>query len=412
MTTYGITDAGFSLKRLSDILTDMDAALANVQDPVSGEYLTPNLLDENDPLVLLANAISDSLSVAWEQLQLSYNQFDPLKATGAGLSGLVQLNGLYRKIGTPASAVFTITGLANKIVAAGVQIGDINDLVVFTLPEFTFDEYGNASAVGVCTTNGDISYAPGTLYKIVTPTYGLTTAVNAATTTGGSADETDSALRLRQQVSTSATARSIVDAIYSLLAGIEGVTHVRVYQNNTLTTDSRGIPAKSIAAVVVGGDQNLISTALFSSVPMGAGIYGNTQTIQYDAQGIEYEVDFTRPTAVPIYVSVDIEIINSSLWTTDGADNIKAAIVAWATQGALGVGITEGYDRDGYVPGDSVYASELYTPVNKQLGIKINSLVVGTSFPAIGDHVTIDWDEIASFSTANIEVTYLGDSSS
>ena len=37
MTTFGVTPQGFVLKRLADILADMQAALAGVQGPVTGE---------------------------------------------------------------------------------------------------------------------------------------------------------------------------------------------------------------------------------------------------------------------------------------------------------------------------------------------------------------------------------------
>ena len=95
-TTFGITAAGFVLKRLADILPDITGPLLTIIDPLTGETLTPNLADENDPLVNTVNSLADALSALWEQEQLAYNQFDPQKAIGAGLSGLVQLNGISR----------------------------------------------------------------------------------------------------------------------------------------------------------------------------------------------------------------------------------------------------------------------------------------------------------------------------
>src|ERR1035437_6784669 len=100
MPDFGVSSAGFSLKRLNDILNDMVADLSTIQDPVTGETLTPSLIDENDPLVQTANSLADALSVGWEQLQLACNQYDPLKSVGAGLSGLVQLNKIKRKVGS------------------------------------------------------------------------------------------------------------------------------------------------------------------------------------------------------------------------------------------------------------------------------------------------------------------------
>ena len=411
MSTFGITDSGFALKRLADILNDTVLSLQTVQDPVSLEYLTVDLADENDPMILTVNAISDSISVTWEQLQLAYNQFDPLKATGAGLSGLVQLNNLRRNLGTKATAPFTLTGTPNKAIDSGKQVSDMNDLYMFNLPSFTFDGSGNAEVTGTCTVKGSIVALAGTLVKIVTPVAGWTSAINTDDSSGGNADETDEELRARQQLSTSGTAKSVIDSFYSALAGLPGVTHVRIYQNLTLVTDSRGIPAKTVAVVIVGGDSYDISVKMWQVLALGVGTYGTTATTQTDAQGISYPILFTRPAEVPVYVDVVLEIVSASLWPADGAAKIKAAIIAWAEEGASGLGITTGFDRDGYLPGDTVYASELYTPVNSQLGIRIVSVYVGTSSPALEDEVFIDWNEIATFSSANISISYTEDSS-
>ena len=70
--SFGISDQGFTLKRLADILSDMQTAFSTVQDPATGEMLTLNLADENDPLVQAVNSVSDALSLAWEQLQLCF----------------------------------------------------------------------------------------------------------------------------------------------------------------------------------------------------------------------------------------------------------------------------------------------------------------------------------------------------
>lgn len=406
MTTFGITSAGFTLKRLADILIDTVAELEAVTDPVSGESLTPDLTDENDPLVQIINSFSDSIALCWEQLQFAYNQFDPLKATGAGLSGLVQLNNLKRQLGTYATTSFLLTGTPNKIIIAGKQISDMNNVNVFELPEFTFDSEGEAVVTGTCTIKGEVTALSGTLVNILTPTSGLTSATNTTDSSGGSNDETDAELRLRQQASTSGTARSVIDSVFAVLAGLEGVTVVRVYQNSTLLTDIRGLPAKSVAVVIVGGYDSMITDALFRVIPLGVEMYGTTETSIIDAQGISYPIKFTRPAEIDIFVDLSIEIVDSSQWTDDSLTSIKEAILAWAEEGAIGVGITEGYERKGFLPGEDVYASELYVPVNKQLGLRVLSLLIGTTSPAFDEVVSIGWDEISKFSSANISITY------
>lgn len=405
MTTYGITDSGFVLKRLADILTDMQTVLATIQDPETGEYLTADLADENDPFVQEVNSVADAISACWEQLQLAYNQFDPLKATGAGLSGLVQLNGIKRSAGAASTVSLTMTGTASLYVAAGKQVATYDGSVVFDLPAWTFSSGGTATVIGTCTEDGANEAAIGTVTKIITPVSGWTACTNAAAATVGNDAETDAELRLRQQNSTETTGRSTVEDIYGNLLQVDNVTFARVYQNNTDIVDGRGIPAKSLAAVVLGGLDADIAELLFNQAPAMCGFYGSTTVNVEDEQGVLYGVSFSRPTQIPIYIDIAVKVVDSTLWPTDGETQIKDAILAYAETGASALNISTGYDQDGYAPGQSVYASELYTAINSVLGIQILSVYVGTAGSPTDPYVTIAWNEVAEFLTANMSVT-------
>ena len=168
--------------------------------------------------------------------------------------------------------------------------------------------------------------------------------------------------------------------------------------------DLRGLPPKSLAVVIVGGDDGAISQTIWDCAPFGLETYGTTTTYQTDVNGYVYPILFSRPQEIDIYVSVEIEVIDANLWGTTGETNIKESIVAWAAQGVAGVGIDTGYDRDGYVPGESVYAGDLYTPVNRQQGIAIKSIKVDTTYPTDNTEVIITWNEVAVFSSSRIEI--------
>jgi uncharacterized phage protein gp47/JayE len=388
---FGVTDEGFTLKRLNDILTDIQTDLSSVVDASTGETLTPDLTDENDPLVQMVNSIADQMAECWELAQLCYNQFDPLKATGAGLSGTVQLNGIDRIDGAYSTVALTITGQPLQVIPAGKQVSLNDDSVIFELPEVTLDGSGVGATIGTATELGPFEADAGTVVKILTPVAGWTAVTNPTAATIGSYEETDTALRARQQNSTAYPSQSIIEGIYAGLANIDAVTYARVYQNIELTTDSRGIPAKSVAAVVVGGASADIGDALFKKVPAGVATYGaETETI-IDAQGIEYDMAYTIPSDIPVYIATTVQVVNSALWTGDGVARIKAAILEYAAEQ--------------YLPGTSVFASELCTPINTVKGIKITSTFVGASSPASADEVLIAWGEIATFDAANISVT-------
>ena len=386
---YGVTDAGFVLKRLADILTDLQTNLQGVVDPVTGESLTVDLADENDPLVQVVNSFADGLSVAWEQLQLAYNQFDPLKATGAGLSGTVQLNAILRKGGTPSTVTLTLTGTPGLVMAAGKKVSPMDDSSIFVLPAVTFDGSGDASVVATCNQNGPTAALAGTLVKIVTPTTGWKTVTNSADATVGTAEETDTALRARQQVSTASTGRGMIDDLFGAISNLTDVTYCRAYQNTAADTDERGIPGHSVAVVVLGGDDTEIAQTVFEHMPIGALTYGDQTVTIADEQGFLYEINFNRPTEVGVYISISIHPLSSS-WPTDGVDQVKAALLDYGNT---------------ITPGTSVYASQLYSPVNALGGVQITALTIGTTASPTGDSVVVDWNEAAIFDSARIVVT-------
>lgn len=404
MAEFGVTPQGFILKRLADIRQDLVNALNTVTDIDTGEKLIVDLSDADDPLVQIVDSFSDGLSVVWEHLQLSYNQFDPIKSTGSGLSGVVQLNGIRRKIGTFSNVLVTLTGQPNQLITIGKQITDINNSFVWELPKILLDESGLGSGIAICTTKGPNPALPNTLVKILIPVSGWISVNNALDAALGTLEETDVELRNRQQESTSATGASVVDALYGNLLSLDDVLFVRVYINETLSTDIRGISAKSVAVVIVGGDDEEISLVIFQKIAIGVSSFGSTITQQQDSQGIFYAINFTRPDEVAIFVTVNVKVVNDSLWTDDGPDRIRAAILAYAAGDMVSLGIVTGYDRNGYIPGDTVYASELYVPVNSVLGVKITSLFVDIAIPVTGQYVSVDWDEIPTFNSANIEV--------
>jgi len=404
MTEFGINETGFNLKRLADILADMKTALSTVTDPITGESLTPDLLDENDPLIQLVNTFSDTLALGWEQLQLAYNQFDPLKATGAGLSGLVQLNKLSRQAGSKSTVVLTLTGTVDKSVPAGKIVTDMNSTYNWVLPAFTFDGAGEATVTATASEYGPSTALAGTLVKIVTPYSGWTSVTNAADAIVGTDEETDSELRTRQQDST-ATGGATIESIYTALLALDGVTYAHVYQNITDVVDSRGIPAHQVAVVILGGDDGEIADVLFNHMPAGVSTYGTSSDTVTDTQGITYTYYFTRPAEIDIYIDIEVEVVDTSLWPDDGDDQIKAAILAYAVYGRDGLGIPAGFDPDGYPPGQSVYASEQYTPINSIQGHRVVSVYVDTTPSPAAVSVSIDWNEIAVFDAANINIT-------
>lgn len=402
----GVTSAGFEAKRLADIVDDAEAQLALIVDPVSGQSLQPDLTS-SDPAMQIAKVPLDGLAAAWEMAQLVFEQFDPNKANLNSLRALVQLNGLTQQGQTASVVTLTFGGSPAALVPAGTLVSDIGNTHQWaTEADLVLDGAGMGSTSATCVDFGPVPAAAGTLTSIVTPAAGVLTVTNVLAAQLGRDAETLPQLRVRRERSTLAPSAGPVEAIYGNVANVPGVTYARVYQNNTLITDSRGIPPKSVAALVVGGDDVDIAMVLLARTGVSSGWAGTEAVTLYDTQNEPFVVRFSRPNPVPIYLAIEIEITDPSRFPANGLAAMKQAIIDYAEGGAPALGVTDGFGITGFPPGSPVIRSRLYTPLNYIPGHRVNELFLGTAPAPTGEaDIVVDWDDYAQFTEANISIT-------
>jgi len=139
----------------------------------------------------------------------------------------------------------------------------------------------------------------GLINKVVSSLSGLTSVSNPEATLGGRDTETDAQLRDRYIRSVAKPGGASNAAIEAALLNIDGVVDAIVRQNETMELDAiTGIPAKSIAPIVFGGDAADITSTLFEVKPAGIQCWGDiTHTIP-DSHGNDHYIGFTRPETV------------------------------------------------------------------------------------------------------------------
>lgn len=404
----GVTSAGFEAKRLADVESDAAEQLRTIVDPASGESLQPEFGSE-DPAMQVVHVPLEGVGLAWQAAQLIYQQFDPKAATGPSQSNLVQLNGITRQDASPSVASIQLSGTPSITIPAGQLISDVNNVNQWsTTTDIELDVSGVGTGKASCLVLGPVAAVAGSLINIVTPYPGWTGVTNTADADLGRNVETDTELRQRRDRSTMAPAASPVESVYANLANITGVTYARVRQNNTLVPDSNGIPGKSLAAVVVGGDDLEIAYTLLARTGVVAAWYGNTSQVLFDAQGEPYTVSWTRPTPLPVYVELKLEIVNPNIFPADGLQQIKDSIRAYAQGGAPALGVDDGFSTSGFPPGATVILSRLYTPINFVPGHRVVSLFIGTSPNPTGTaDIPTPWDQVPLFLDANIDITVI-----
>lgn len=406
MSQFGITPTGFREKTLPEIRQSLYDRLIQVKDPDSGETLQVNF-DENDPIINIINSFIDSLSQSWKILSQTYDQFNPNRAAGASLSGLVQLNGITRKTGSPSSVVVTFTGEPGRKVPANTIVSsDINSIKWKTDFEVTIGADSVVSVTAHSTTNGHFTISPGTINVIDEPLLGIQSVINSSSSVPGSVDESDEELRIRRQRSTEIPSRGIAESIAGGLLSLDGVSYVKIFCNRTNQPDERGIPGKSMAVVVQGGDDVQVAEQIFIRSGATTEYYGTTSVEFMDSLQQSTTVSFTRPRPVPIRVDITVDDMENVSMSSEYKQQIIDNIIAFAESGPAGIDISlEIFDDYGFPPSENVVVSRLYIPINAVKGCKIVDLKIAREEEELSaDDVNIDWNEVAQFSADNIVI--------
>lgn len=122
----GISDQGLTIKRMTEILSDLRAEATSLfQDMV----VPGDTVDTSNSSALgrLVALVSPSLADLWEVAEADYQAFDPNSATGIALDNLVALGGITRKEQSYSTAQVILSGDNGILIAAGLTIGSSVD---------------------------------------------------------------------------------------------------------------------------------------------------------------------------------------------------------------------------------------------------------------------------------------------
>lgn len=281
--------------------------------------------------------------------------------------------------------------LISSIVGNNIVIDriDIFQSVAFTTSANLGIIKVRATGQGVANVAGPIVQQVGTIDTILTPILGWDSVINPVVAVPGLNKETDEELRARFRNGKFDRATNTLDAIYSALINLVGVTEVVIYENDTSVVDGNGVPAHSFLPIIVGGLSIDIANAIWGNKPIGILSYGNTTVVINDIQSMPHDVSYSRPNPLVTYITLNIT--TDSTFPANGRAAIKSAI--------------EQYYTDNLGVGDDVVYSRLYTPVNTIPGFQVNSMFIGTApSPAGTSNINIPFDSIASISDINIVI--------
>lgn len=414
--------AAFDPNSATGIALDNLVALGGITRQ-GATYSTAQVILSGDNGTLVASGLTVGSTTDSSQWTLiAPVALSPTSATGATFTPLVVADNTLYSItyssvstsntvnytsGTAATAASIVAGIATlvgsshptltaSVVGNTVNLSRVDQFAVVSFTSSTNLGITKVQKIGEIqsTLTGPVNAEVNTLTNILTPQFGWDSVYNPTVASPGRDLETDSELRLRFRDTKFERASNILEALYSSLISLDGVQEVRIYENDTDTTNSFGVPAHSFMPIVLGGLSSDIANSIWANKPMGIRSFGDTTVIIYDnqsvdgSQGFAHSIGFQRPAPVPVYITLNLE--TDSNYPATGADDIRSALIEYFSN--LGIG-------------DDVIYSRLYTPINTVPGFQVDSMYIGTSAnPTNTGNIVINFNQIASLSSANILV--------
>lgn len=350
-----------------------EVVLANALAPVAGT----NFFSTSDVVISRANALDVSIQVGTVADSSSYQ----ILAGGMSVTYVSDAD---------ATAEEIIAGLASLLDANAFTISTTSDTLRFYSADgvspfaLTVDAKLNITRRG-----SPVVFQADTNGAVVVPVGAMTSTdsgvelYNLVAGATGNDVESDVDLRARHASSVRGTGAATVEAIKArMLADVDGVTSVSIYENRTnLTVDS--IPPHAFETVVQGGSNSDIAAQLWLTKPAGIETYGNISVQTPDTAGDNQTVSFSRATETYGWVTVDVTALNAEETLPSTAiAGIKSAVVGYAN---ANIGVA-----------DDIIVQRFYGP--------IYAAVPGIANMTITADVTDLPTDTPSYSAANITV--------
>lgn len=400
---WGLTAVGFSLKPTTQCIDDANASLLANLSP------TLNLTAASATGQIVGTTMA-AVGEVWQLGQAIYSALDPDQASGDQLASLALLTGTKKRAATPSVAKACTVNLNPGTYAVGALTAYPTNSPTSVFANLTAVTNGGGSAANSSVDFGAVTAGPtlapaGTIVVIASPVSGFNSITNPTDAIAGLPLEADPQLRTRRaaalQSGGGSTAGAIQAAIINGLGVAQGgdVVQCTVLSNDTDTTDASGHPPHSFEAIVLGvvadsNADNAVAATIAATRTAGDTAYGtNRSIIVTDSQGNPHTIGFTRPTTVPIYITITVQHDPTSPFTPTIA-SVQAALVAWS-QTALGSG------------GQAVVIERIKSIALSVPGaFDVTACFLGTApSPAGTVNVPISIRQIATLSSSNVVVT-------
>lgn len=377
---WGVTERGFHRPTYVELLDAIEYKAREL-------FGSKANLTVRSPLGIFLRIFAWMLNILFSLMEDVYNSRFVDTAVGTSLYNLGKAIGLSLLPAQKASGYVEFTGAAGTPIPVGFLVRTVAGLQYAVLAAGRIDDTGKVTLpVQAVETGADYNVAAETVKEITNPMDGVSACTNPAAIDGGRGRETDEEFRDRYYQSVDYAGGVNADAIAGeIMQNVDAVYSAICYENDTDETDALGLPPHSIEAIVYGGLDADIAQAIYRRKSGGIQTYGTTTIAVIAASGQSININFSRPTAVPVYVKVT-NLETGSDFPLNGADLVKAAIIDYIGGAAYG----------GLPIGRDVVYMDLPGVIKTVTGVIDFDLEIGESASSYGtDNITIDTREKA-----------------
>ncbi len=333
-TDWGLTDAGFRRPTYAELLDSLEYKARELFGAKAN-------LTVRSPLGIFLRIFAWVLNLLFSTIEDVYNSRFIDTAVGSSLYNLgraigLQLLGAQKSVGylrfEGDDGVFVPEGFLAET-TAGIQYVTIKSGVIqngfIVLP----------ATAAISGPSGNT--AEHTISTITNPKSGITAVTNEQPFEGGRNTETDAEFRERYYLSVDFAGGVNIDAIVAeIYESVEAVIAVTGEENCSDFQSANGLPPHSIEIVAYGGLDEKIAAAILKRKAAGIQTYGNVTIPVVSASGQIYDVSFSRPTPVNVWVRIT-KLVTDSHFPLDGLEQIKQNLVSYIggnTQTGLNIG--------------------------------------------------------------------------
>ena len=316
---------GIVTQSLPEIISDITTDLKNIY----GQNIN---VDSNSPDGQMINILAQIKKDILDLCVQYYNNLDTERVIGIPQQILYKLNNCIIKAYT-YSYVYVNVSVSKSVNLQGLDADIENpDGVGYTVSDGNGNRWILAESqtltVGTHTLNfraaelGNVTATPNTITIMETVLAGVISVTNPANNyITGATGESDSEFRLRRNQTVSSPSQGFEDSLQGQLLNLDNVTEAKVYSNRTSSTQN-GIPAHTVWAIVEGGASADIGQTIYANIPPGIPMKGTQSVIVQRPSGDTETVYYDNPTAVTLYVKMDIQWISGNIDT----DYIKSQL--------------------------------------------------------------------------------------